>query len=97
MGRYPLYISRYVRIITYWTKVIQTENMIIKLLYDIMMQQMKKSVNYSASMVKYLLDLVFYVCNAQNSIHLGNFLNTFKKRLVDEFIQRWHVRFSNSM
>ena len=42
LGRYPLYISIYVRTIIYWTKVIQTENMIIKSLYDTMIQQRKK-------------------------------------------------------
>ena len=53
LDRYPLYtsISRYVRIIKYWTKVIQTENIIIKSLYDIMMQQMKKCVVNWASKV----------------------------------------------
>ena len=56
LGRYPLYISRYVRIIKYWTKVVQTENIIIKSLYDVMMQQMKKGEVNWASKVKYLLD-----------------------------------------
>ena len=42
IGRYPLYISIYVRTIRYWTKVIQTENIIIKSLYDTMIQQRKK-------------------------------------------------------
>ena len=40
--------------------------------------------------------LFSYVWNAQNSINLGNFLNTFKRRLVDEFIQKWHVSVDNT-
>ena len=97
-GRYPLYISRYVRIIKYWTKVIQTETIITKSLYDVMMQQMKKCVVSWASKVKYLLDTYgfSYVWNAQNSINHDYFLYTFKKRLVDEFIQKWHVSVKNS-
>ena len=70
LSRYPLNISRYVRI-KYWTKVVQTENIIMKSLYDVMMQQMKKSVVNWASKVKYLLDTCgfSYLWNAQNSIN----------------------------
>ena len=70
LSRYPLNISRYVRI-KYWTKVVQTENIIMKSLYDVMMQQMKKSVVNWASKVKYLLDTYgfSYLWNAQNSIN----------------------------
>ena len=93
-----VYISRYVRIKKYWTKVVQTENIIIKSLYDVMMKQMKKGVINWASKVKYLLDTYgfTYVWNAQNSINHDYFLNTFKKRLVDDFIQKWHVSVNNS-
>ena len=61
LGRYPLYISRYERIIKYWTKVIQTENITIKSLYDIMVQQMKKCVVNWASKVKYLLNIYCFL------------------------------------
>ncbi len=31
LGRYPLYINRYVRILKYWFKIIQTEKLHIKM------------------------------------------------------------------
>ena len=35
LGRYPLYISRYVRILKYWFRLIQTENIIMQTVYKI--------------------------------------------------------------
>jgi len=34
-GHYPLYISRYVRILKYWFILIQTDNIIIQTVYEI--------------------------------------------------------------
>ena len=37
LGRYPLYICRHVRIINYWIKIINTENFIVKTIYNTML------------------------------------------------------------
>ncbi len=34
LGRYPLYISRYTRILKYWFKLIKTDNCILKVVYN---------------------------------------------------------------
>ena len=53
LGRYPLYINRYTRIIKCWCKIIHSDNIIIKKLYkDILL-----SANDNwAKQVKLLLD-----------------------------------------
>jgi hypothetical protein len=33
LGRYPLYIHRYVRIIKFWLKLVNTDNIILKTVY----------------------------------------------------------------
>ena len=33
LGRYPLYISRYMKIIKYWYKLLDTKNIILKTIY----------------------------------------------------------------
>ena len=34
LGRYPLFINRYVRILNYWLKIISTDNIILKRIYS---------------------------------------------------------------
>jgi len=33
LGRYPLYVNRYIRIIQYWLKVVNTDNILLKCVY----------------------------------------------------------------
>jgi len=40
-GRYPLYINRYTRIIKFWCKIIYSDNIIIKKLYEDMLLSAK--------------------------------------------------------
>ena len=35
LGRYPLYSSRYLRILKYWFRLIQTDNIIMQTVYNI--------------------------------------------------------------
>ena len=35
LGRYPLYISRYLRILKYWFRLIQSDNIIMQTVYNI--------------------------------------------------------------
>ena len=34
LGRYPLYIQRYVKIIQYWFKIIDSDNIILRTIYN---------------------------------------------------------------
>ena len=39
LGRYPLYISRYVRILKYWFKLRNTDNVLLKAMYNISLEE----------------------------------------------------------
>ena len=41
-GRYPLYINRYVRMVKYWGNVLKTDNIIMKTMYNDMLEKQKK-------------------------------------------------------
>ena len=34
LGRYPLYVRRYISIVKYWFKIVQTDNIILKTVYS---------------------------------------------------------------
>ena len=38
LGRYPLYISRYVRIIKFWSHILSTENILVSYFYNHMVE-----------------------------------------------------------
>ena len=40
-GRYPLYINRYVRMVKYWGNVLKTDNIIMKTMYNDMLEKQK--------------------------------------------------------
>ena len=35
LGRYPLYVARYTRIVKYWFKILYSDNIILRTIYDI--------------------------------------------------------------
>ena len=60
LGRYPLYINRYTRIIKFWCKIIYSDNIIIKKLYEDMLLSAKDNwAVYLKSSEKLYLN---YVC-----------------------------------
>ena len=42
LGRYPLFINRYVQILKYWFKLKSTENIILKTVYRLSHEQCEK-------------------------------------------------------
>jgi len=52
LGRYPLYISRYLRILKYWLRLIQTDNIIMQKVYKISYEDCIKGKNNLVSNVK---------------------------------------------
>ena len=52
LGRYPLYISRYLRILKYWFRLIQTDNIIMQKVYKISYEDCIKGKNNLVSNVK---------------------------------------------
>ena len=91
LGRYPLYINRYVRIIKFWCKIISSENIIVKHLYKCMLKDCENGKKNWASNVKSLLDS-FGFSNAwldQANIVHNQFHCIFKQRVCDVFTQAW--------
>jgi len=50
LGRHPLYINRFVRIIKYWGKIIQSDDVLIKFLYNKMFIACNNGVNNGHTM-----------------------------------------------
>ena len=98
LGRFPLYISRYVRVIKYWIKLMKSDKALIKELYSDMMVDVNRGLKYWASRVKMLLDMYGFsqVWLTQHETNLDNFHIVFKQRVMDEFIQNWHVHIDKS-
>ena len=98
LGRYPLYISQYVRIIKYWCKVLNTDNIIIQKLYEQGLRDFENGkVNWIASVKKLLNEYGFsYVFTGTTNLDLTNFPCIFKQRVIDCFIQEWYGNVNNS-
>ena len=91
LGLYPLYISRYLRILKYWFRLIQTDNIIMQTVYKISYKDCLKGKKHWVSNVKKLLyDYgLNYVVNVV-------FLSMFKQRISDYFLQEWYTSKYNS-
>jgi len=90
LGRYPLYISRYTRIISYWCKILQSDNIIISSLYFRSLEDCKLGHSNWVSCVKKLLDDFGFsgvFLNPENVC--SSFPFVFKERVISNFIQEW--------
>lgn len=89
LGRYPLYVNRYVRVIKYWFKIVNSDNCIMKTLYDCALVDCYNGKSNWASNVKNLLyrNGYGYVWNNPFSVDPMIFTVMFKQRLIDVFTQ----------
>ena len=99
LGRYPLYISRYVRIIKYWCKVVNSDNIIIKKLYEQGLRDCKNgNINWVTSVKKLLNEYGYsFVFTDAFNVDLTNFQCIFKQRVIDCFFQDWYGKINNSV
>ena len=101
LGRHPLQINRYCRIIKYWLKVLNSnDNKYIKNTYNMVLQYNENNpqkVNW-VSLVKNLLsELGFYeVWINQGVGNVNAFVSLFKQRICDNYKQDWNARISQS-
>jgi hypothetical protein len=98
LGRYPLYINRYVRIIKYWCKLINTDNIILKSIYELSVYDCQKGLNNWVTNVKNMLDMYGfseYFINCDR-IDCKLWPGMFKRRVIDNYIQMWHGSVENS-
>lgn len=91
LGRYPLYISRYIRIVKYWYKILKTDNIIIRRIYnEVLIDDNKGITNWVSQLKDMLINYGFLnVWYFPDSVNLNSFICVFKQRLIDCFIQRW--------
>ena len=93
LERYSLYSSRYCKIIKYWCKIVQSENIILNRLYTLAVKDCLSGYTNWVSRVKKLLDEygfsdVFFNVNPCNSF-VNLFPSIFKSRIIDCFRQEW--------
>ena len=99
LGRFPLYINRYTSIIKYWLKLNCTDNIILKTIYHRMLCELENGANNWAGNVKYILSKYGFLYVWENPTNIGNincFINSFKNRVQDEFLQEWFASVGNS-
>ena len=90
LGRYPLYVSRYVRMVKYWCKIQNSENILINHLYNESLKLCNKGCNFCyVQCKKMLIEYGFlYVFDE----HFEGYQTTifFKQIVIDVYIQEWH-------
>ena len=89
--RYPLYISRYVRIIRYWLKLLYSSNIILQTVYEISREDCDKGLyNWVKNTKVLLFQFGFgHVWLNPYSVEPNTFISAFKLRLIDSFQQTW--------
>ena len=91
LGRYPLFITRYIQIIKYWSKIIHTDNIIIEKVYE----QAKTDCNAGLKNWVYNVKLLLsnhgfsYIFEDAENVDFKSFICIFKQRITDNFIQEW--------
>lgn len=91
LARYPLYISRYLRILKYWFKLLHTDNCILKTVLEVTkMDCYMGKKNWLYNIMELLNTYGYgYLWDNPLSVSPDNFCKTFKQRLLDNFIQEW--------
>ena len=89
LGRYPLFINRYVQILKYWFKLKSTENIILKTVYRLSHEQCEKGCRNWVSDVKSMLNEHGFSNIWENpfSVNGKNFVQYFRQRLIDNYTQ----------
>ena len=98
LGRFPLYIARHVHMIKYWFKILKTDSIILKDIYNLNLEECEAGKKCWLINVKRLLcDFGFnFVWNNPNCAKSNEFIVAFKQRVVDNYIQSWQVDKNNS-
>ena len=89
IGRYPLYIQRYVRIIKFWCHIVLLDNILVTYFYNNMVEVCNKGATNWAGNVKSLLyNYGFsYVWNNPHAVSLSTFHLVFKERVIDDLFR----------
>lgn len=98
LGRYPLFIIRYTHIIKYWFKLLNTDNIILKCIYENARDKCENGTNNWPCKIKKLLAVLGFaeIWNFPDSVLLKQFLPVFKQRLIDCYLQEWRADVSSN-
>lgn len=101
LGRLPMYLQRKLRIIKYWTKLLNTDNCVLNNIYSEMVDMTNRSVrmdmNWAARVKHDLYSIgLGYVLENQCVGDARSFLTVFKQRLIDIFLQDCYLFFQQS-
>ena len=100
LGRVPVRNHRLVSAIRYWFKIVHDDVKYIKLVYNMMLEDFERlpeKLSWAKSVKVLLENLGFgHIWLMQGVGDVTMFLNVFKQRLTDHFIQSWNADISNS-
>lgn len=98
LGRYPVYISSYIRILKFWFKLNSTENIILKTVYNMSYNDcINGKKNWVSNVKKLLCENGYnYVFDNPHFVKEKPFLSIFRQQLIDCFLQGWHSNKSGS-
>ena len=91
LGRFPLFIGRFVKIIKFWFKIIHSKNCIVSKIYSLLLCDVCGGKSNWVSAVKDILYSNGFGCvwEAPYNTNAKAFVPIFKQRLIDTFIQKW--------
>jgi len=92
-----IYINRYVQVIKYWFKVISSENIIVKSVYDNSILTNVRGDSWPFK-VKLLLESYGFsdVWLHPEQFYVPTFISSFKQRVTDAFYQEWFADLFNN-
>ena len=100
LGRYPMCIARYCRLITYWCKLVTSDNIILRTVYNQAVTDSDNGFKNWISNIKNLLnDCSFsdvFNKDVYDPLYLKQFPKVFKQRAINCFIQDWLSSVQNS-
>ena len=94
LGRYPLYINRFVRAVKYWLKLSSTQNIILNVVYNDMLLNCEKGKHNWLFKIKTLLSShgFLYIWTDPHCLDHKVVLQLFKQRLIYDFMQKLESR-----
>ena len=96
LGRYPMALTRKLRMIKYWVKLLNTSNVILKSLYEDMLDRLGSG-NWLSQIKDLLMSLgLGYVWYNQYVPNCNIFLTQVKSVLNDQFLQEMYEYFESS-
>ena len=98
LARYPLFVSRYIKIVKYWFKILHTDNNILQEIYKLSFVDCNNGKSNWVSSIKCLLCSYGFnnIWEYPDSVDTKLFMPLFKQRIVDCFVQNWRSDMNDS-